>query len=57
MDFLTAMAYCDYGVEWMETKIVCPDCGHEREDVVETIGQMKVRRAGLARALEKLQSR
>ena len=40
----------------MERKIICPDCGHERKDVVETLGQMKVRKSGLERALEALEA-
>lgn len=54
---LEGAAYCDHHLEWMEKKIICPDCGHEREDVVETIDQMKVRKAGFSRALADLQSK
>lgn len=51
---VSGIAWCDHHMLWMETKIICPDCGHEREDVVETLGQMKVRKAGLLRALAAL---
>lgn len=54
---LDSLAYCDHHVKWMERKIICPDCGHEREDVVETLGQMKVRRQALERALEAARNR
>jgi len=56
-NLLEATAYCDHHLEWMEKKIICIDCGHEREDVIESIDQMTVRRAALNRTLADLQSK
>jgi Zn finger protein HypA/HybF involved in hydrogenase expression len=51
---IEGIAYCDHEMEWMEAKVICPDCGHERHDVKETIGQMEIRRSAFEKALEGL---
>lgn len=48
------LAWCDYQLGFIEKKVICPDCGHEREDVVENIDQTRVRRESVARALSAL---
>ncbi len=40
---LKSKAYVDHRAKQIEGGVVCPDCGHEREDIVEELGKLKVR--------------
>ena len=40
---LKSKAYIDYRAKQIEVGVVCPDCGHERDDIVEELGTLKVR--------------
>lgn len=53
-ELLGAIAYFDHHRELAEEAIVCPDCGHERHDAMETAAEMKLRRGAAAKALADL---
>lgn len=42
---LKTKAFIEYRTHQIEGGVVCPDCGHEREDIVEELGTLKVRGA------------
>ena len=54
--FLKTRAYAEYFVPQCEVGIVCPDCGHERNDVVERIAELKARIEACDRAIEDLRT-
>jgi hypothetical protein len=44
MDYLLkTKAFVDYRVKQIESAVVCPDCGHERNDVIEEMAKLKLR--------------
>jgi hypothetical protein len=49
-----AKAYAEHTIPQCEAGIVCPDCGHERLDVIERIAELRARAEACDRALDEL---
>jgi hypothetical protein len=47
-------AYCEHFIPLCEAGIVCPDCGHERLDILERIAELRARAEACDRALDEL---
>jgi hypothetical protein len=53
---LKTKAYSEHYIPLCEAGIVCPDCGHERLDIIERIAELKARSEACDRAIEELRT-
>lgn len=55
MDYLLkTKAFVEYRVKQIESAVVCPDCGHERNDVIEEMAKLKLRATACETAMTTL---
>jgi hypothetical protein len=52
--FLKTKAYAEHFIPLCEAGIVCPDCGHERLDVIERVAELRARAEACDRAIDEL---
>jgi hypothetical protein len=52
--FLKTKAHAEHFIPQCEAGIVCPDCGHERLDMVERVAELRARAEACDRALDEL---
>jgi hypothetical protein len=52
--FVKTKAYAEHYIPLCEAGIVCPDCGHERLDIIERVAELRARAEACDRALDEL---